>query len=304
MKTLLISGGGSWGAWGGGFVSTLENDWDLVVGTSTGALLAPMVALGEYDILKKAYTQITPKSIFKTSPFKKNGKIHLLKALWRIISKKLSLGNTQPLLKTIQSFYTADIHKKLQDSQKQVVVTVFNATIGKVEFKALNSCSLLEAQMYLYASGAVPLLMDVVHFNGQQYVDGGVTDNIPFEYLTINNLLKDLERVDVIIHGIMNKPRGFKLESFSDMIMFLINAQRQEITDSDVSTVHEVSKHCDVNLYYLPYALEADFYIFDQKLMQKWWQLGESGQCEANTIKKNRQLKTILKQLKTSSMEG
>ena len=50
-KALVISGGGSKGAWAGGAIQYLlegkEKDYDLYVGTSTGSLLYPLSSIRE-----------------------------------------------------------------------------------------------------------------------------------------------------------------------------------------------------------------------------------------------------------------
>jgi predicted patatin/cPLA2 family phospholipase len=49
MKALVVSGGGSKGAFGGGVAQYLieeeKRDYDLLIGTSTGSLLVPFLAL-------------------------------------------------------------------------------------------------------------------------------------------------------------------------------------------------------------------------------------------------------------------
>jgi len=98
-RALVLSGGGAKGAWSGGvieyLVKELEVEWDIVVGTSTGSLLAPLSSIGEVDRLKDAYTTVTNKSIFNIEPFNKKGKIRLRNALWRVLNKKTSLGRSK-----------------------------------------------------------------------------------------------------------------------------------------------------------------------------------------------------------------
>ena len=52
-KAAVISGGGSWGAYGGGTLARLNADYDTIVGVSTGSLLAPLAALREWEVLKQ-----------------------------------------------------------------------------------------------------------------------------------------------------------------------------------------------------------------------------------------------------------
>ena len=86
---LAISGGGSWGAWGGGTIQGLieckGKDYDIVVGASTGSLLSPLSAMGELDRLREVYTSVTQKDIFNVNPFNKKGEINIWNVLWRVV---------------------------------------------------------------------------------------------------------------------------------------------------------------------------------------------------------------------------
>ena len=86
MKALIISGGGSKGAFAGGIAEYLINDccnqYDLFVGSSTGSLLLPHLALGKIKKIKKIYTSVTQQDIFSISPFK-------IKKMKRVMIPKL-----------------------------------------------------------------------------------------------------------------------------------------------------------------------------------------------------------------------
>ena len=62
-KALVISGGGAKGAFGGGvaeyLVNKLGKDYDYYVGSSTGNLLLGLIATGDFETLKEAYTSVT-----------------------------------------------------------------------------------------------------------------------------------------------------------------------------------------------------------------------------------------------------
>ena len=81
MRALVISGGGSKGAFAGGvaeyLIEKMDNDYDIYIGTSTGSLLITHLALGKTKILKKLFTQVTQEKIFDNCPFriKKKGQV-------------------------------------------------------------------------------------------------------------------------------------------------------------------------------------------------------------------------------------
>ena len=61
-RALVISGGGSKGAFAVGILKRLFNeypnlDFDILVGTSTGSLMVPYVSIGEMKLLEKLYTE-------------------------------------------------------------------------------------------------------------------------------------------------------------------------------------------------------------------------------------------------------
>ena len=58
-RLLVISGGGSRGAWGAGFAKKLTQDFGVYkvgFGTSTGSLMLPLIITNHFDKLKEAYT--------------------------------------------------------------------------------------------------------------------------------------------------------------------------------------------------------------------------------------------------------
>ena len=73
MRALVISGGGSKGAFAGGvaeyLIDKMNNDYDIYIGTSTGSLLVTHLALKKTQILKNLFTQVTQEKIFDNSPF-------------------------------------------------------------------------------------------------------------------------------------------------------------------------------------------------------------------------------------------
>ena len=73
-KALVISGGGSKGAFAGGVAEYLlkekKNTYDIFLGTSTGSLMVSHLALGEIDALKTIYTGVNQLSVFNINPFK------------------------------------------------------------------------------------------------------------------------------------------------------------------------------------------------------------------------------------------
>ena len=73
MRALVISGGGSKGAYAGGVAQYLmreeERHYDMFLGTSTGSLLIPHLAVNDIDKLYDIFTNVQQHDIFSVSPF-------------------------------------------------------------------------------------------------------------------------------------------------------------------------------------------------------------------------------------------
>ena len=116
MRALVISGGGSKGAWAGGLIEYLtqhhEMSWDILIGSSTGSLLVPLIATNEWEPLKLAYTTTTQNEVFSNCPFRYRKEKDGFKATfnhWRIIlqfiQRRKTLGESRSLKKLIHSFH-------------------------------------------------------------------------------------------------------------------------------------------------------------------------------------------------------
>ena len=71
MKALVISGGGSKGAFAGGvaeyLVKVCKYQYDIFIGSSTGSLLVPLLSIGEIEKLKKIFTTVTQDEFLITA---------------------------------------------------------------------------------------------------------------------------------------------------------------------------------------------------------------------------------------------
>lgn len=79
---------------------------------------------------------------------------------------------------------------------------VSNCNSGKAEFFRLNKLDKQDFSTLLMASGSLPLIAPIVSYKGENYLDGGLADSIPFEHA----LNQGAERVVVIL----TRPRGYE----------------------------------------------------------------------------------------------
>src|SRR5690606_41739445 len=98
MRALVISGGGSKGAFAGGVAQYLieeeKREYDMYLGTSTGSLLIPLLANNRIEKAYEMYTNVTQRKIFSNNPFivRKRGvkeyvAINYMNVLWQQIGR-------------------------------------------------------------------------------------------------------------------------------------------------------------------------------------------------------------------------
>ena len=151
-KALVISGGGSKGAFGGGVAQYLmkneQKDYDIFIGTSTGSLMVSHLALGQLDSLKKIYTNVNQKTIFSNNPFKikkvageKVVSIRHLNTLWNFLNGRKTFGESKNLRSLIKNNITEEMYHEIRANNKEVVVTVANLTKNQIEYKSIKDCN-------------------------------------------------------------------------------------------------------------------------------------------------------------------
>ena len=156
-RIAVLSGGGAYGAWGAGLSERLYHirlnnrkasadpaaclncgDYKIVIGTSTGSLMAPLVLVNRYPDLRQAYTSVTQKQIFNVNPFKENGELRGgLFLAWRFLFSR-TLGESEPLRDLVRKFYTQQIHDEIKSSGKELIVTVSNMSDGEAYYMSSN----------------------------------------------------------------------------------------------------------------------------------------------------------------------
>ena len=282
MKAIVYSGGGSKGAYSGGVTEHLINDdnkdYDLYVGTSTGALLLPFVAFRDIERLKEAYTEINQKDIWKVNPFKVDKKgevsINTLNVLFNMgIRGKKSFGDASNLKKLIDKFLTEDIYNSIYKLGKNMVVCVTNSTTGEVEYKSSRTESYKDYKEWMLASATVPPFMEYVTKNGYQYSDGGMKDPIPIQHAI------DLGATEVDVIILRKNGNNLKPSYIGNIFQSIVRTTEimlDEVGTSDIAIGKLLADERDVklNIFFTPEILTDNPLIFNRKEMRKWWDLG------------------------------
>ena len=205
MKALVISGGGSKGAYAGGVAQYLieedGRDYDIFLGTSTGSLLVPHLAAGRIDKLYEVYTNVSQNDIFSINPFviRKKGKrefvsIDFLNTLWQFIRMKRTFGESKSLRKLIRKKFTEEEYGLIRATKDDLVITVSNLSKNSVEYKSIKECSYDEFCDWIWISCNYIPFMSLVKKNGYEYGDGGLGCIVPIR----EAILRGANEVDAI----------------------------------------------------------------------------------------------------------
>jgi predicted patatin/cPLA2 family phospholipase len=283
-KALVISGGGSKGAFAGGVCQYLMNKehkkYDLFIGTSTGSLMVSHLALGKLDDLKKLYTTVTQKTIFSNNPFKikkisgeKVVSIRHLNTLWNFLNGRKTFGESKNLRHLIKRNVTREMYHQIKADQKDVVVTVSNLTTNQIEYKSINECTYDDFCDWIWGSCNYVPFMSLLEKNNCQYADGGFGSLVPIR----EAILRGATEIDAIIleTEVTQFNRLAAKNPFSllfDVFDFMLtNVERHNIT---IGKLAANNKGVKLNLYYTPTILTTNSLVFDQILMAKWWESG------------------------------
>lgn len=285
MRALVISGGGSKGAFAGGIADYLirekGNKYDLFVGASTGSLLSPMLASNNIDKAKKVYTTISTDDIFSLNPYKlvtKKGVEYIRMNHWNIIRsfwrKNKTFGSSKKLRKTIAKHFTEEDYNWIKNNNKQVIATVSNLSLQTIEYKTTKLETYKDFCDWTWASANFLPFMSLVRKNYMEYGDGGFGNNVPVQ-AAIDAGAKE---IDVIIldpiETLTNKmpsANAFDLTlKVFDFLMTQNNKNKLELTD-----LRPRNKEVKINRYITPVLLTENSLVFNKKQMKKWWEDGK-----------------------------
>ncbi|WP_044210563.1 patatin family protein [Flammeovirga sp. OC4] len=195
---LVLEGGGSRGMFTAGILESflMHNiNFDSVFGISAGALYGASFASKQLERNKKlnAYNEDERYGGFK----------HLL-LNGSYISWDFIMGDIAHRLLP----YDYDTLRTSPDFH----VGVSNCNTGKAEFFVINKLDKPDIVSILTASGSLPFVSPIVKYKGEEYLDGGLTNSIPYDVAFENGANK--------IVVVLTRPEGYvksdmKFTSFS-----------------------------------------------------------------------------------------
>jgi len=284
MKALVISGGGSKGAFAGGVAEYLikecGGDYDIYVGSSTGSLLVSHLALGKIDEIKNIFTNCKQNDIFSMNPFiirRKDGETHIkinhLHVLWTFLRRKKTFGESKNLRKLIKKTLSLEDYKELKRINKEVIVTVSNLTTFKKELKSNLKNDYRDFIDWIWASANYVPFMSLMIKNGFEYADGGFSAHTPIQ----TAIDKGATAIDVIVlePEELHKNSSPSTNAFSTS-MKVFSHMIDQIYHDDISigklkgNIHDVQ----LRFFHMPRVITETPLVFDPVEMKGWWKEG------------------------------
>jgi len=284
MRALVISGGGSKGAFAGGVAQFLiqeaKHEYDLFVGTSTGSLLISHLALNKLDKIKDIYSSVNQKSIFNNCPFlirKKHGVEVIAINHWNVfknfIRGKKTFGESENLRKLIRKSITVEEFNDLKQGKTDVVVTVSNLSLNQVEYKSISDCTYEEFCDWVWISSNYTPFMSLAKRNGCEYADGGLGSSVPIE----EAVKRGATEVDVVVlHTEVNYLNRMPARNPFELMTTIFSFMLDRIENQNIRMGKLVANQRDaiINFYYTPTVLTTNSLIFNKERMILWWKRG------------------------------
>lgn len=185
-KALVLGGGGTKGSYQAGCIKALNElniHFDIVVGTSIGALHALIYACNESHILDELWHSITIDDVIK-------GPINLPDSIDDIFSdigeittffKKFITNkgvNIEPLKNLLNRLYDPN---KLEDSNIEFGFTTVLYPQLKPLYITSDQMTPYNSLSYALASASCFPIFPIHYINKQGFIDGGYYDNLPIE---------------------------------------------------------------------------------------------------------------------------
>ena len=283
MRALVISGGGSKGAFAGGvceyLIEEAKHEYDIFIGTSTGSLLISHLALGEIEKLKNIFTNVTQNTIFN-SPFiirKSNG----IESIWmnhinilkNFIRGRKTFGESKNLRKSLSKVLNHADFKRLLELNKEIIVSVSNLTMNRMEFKSIHENDYEDFLDWIWISCNYVPFMSLVKKNNYEYADGGFGLVLALE----EAVKRGATHVDAIvletkgqqINRLSSRNPFDLLETIFDFMSNIILRQNIKIGELTART-----NDATVTYFHTPKVLTTNSLVFNKLKMKKWWKEG------------------------------
>ena len=230
---IVLSGGGAKGAFQVGVLDALitarKVNFDIAVGTSTGAIQAAAVAQHDIAKLIDFWTSIKgPDDIYR-----KRGGTFL-----NIITGQPSMYSVEPLRKLLKK--TVDT-QKIRATGKKLRIGVVNLTTGELRIVAENADNIAD---WVYASCAMPFVFPPQDSrdslgHDEQWVDGGARDVTPLD-AALNERPRAILVVRASAPAAMKA--GKKYKSLVSIGLRAVDILQNEVSTNDLKNVNLINQ--------------------------------------------------------------
>lgn len=205
MKAVVLSGGGSKGAYQIGVWKALRKlkiDYNIVTGTSVGALNGALMVQNEYRKSVHLWKKINMKALFGDHIHTPKNNKEALKIYGNNFLKNrgMDVSKLQSLLMhsiNYDKFYQSDINFGL------VTINISSKKVIQLEKSKIPKDRLGD---YLIASASCYPAFQLKEIDGSKFIDGGIFDNLPIN-LAIELGADEIIAVDLAAPGIKQKPK-------------------------------------------------------------------------------------------------
>lgn len=205
MKALVLSGGGSKGSYQIGVWKALKKlhiKFDIVTGTSVGALNGALITQKSYFRAIKLWKKINLKLLFGENAIDSTNDLKVM-----TMYGKEFLKNGGMEVKKLENLIEKEIrYKKLMKSKINYGLVTFNLTTKKPVQITKKEIPKHLIGDYLIASASCYPAFKQKNIEGERYIDGGFFDNLPIN-LAIEMGADEIVAVDLSAPGFNKTPR-------------------------------------------------------------------------------------------------
>ena len=248
---------------------------DVMTGVSSGWIVVLCIALEKLSILQAFALALRLDQIFGFVPVKEDGNFRKL-ALIRLMIKG-SAGDSKGIEKSIRAFITEQEWEKFKaTSSTRLFAGVTNYTRNNfklVEASKLNYEDMIQISV---ASATIPIYCDPIKIDNDLYVDGGVYEHNPADYL-VSKLYKEGCTIEKLVSvysrpkeksiipdwGYNGKSAGRNLSKLTESMMDSISRKNEE-AERRLALIYGF----ELYIYYSPSILKGVYDVNPQGLIE------------------------------------
>lgn len=181
MKAVVLSGGGSKGSYQIGVWKALRKlhiKYDIVTGTSVGALNGALMVQNSFKKACKLWKKIDMKLLFCDAATESRKKVDILN-MYRVNFFKHGGMDVENLQNLIKSLIKQDVFYQSRINYGLVTVNLSGKKAMQLEKKNIPKDKLAD---YLMASASCYPAFQKKDIDGKKYIDGGLFDNLPINF--------------------------------------------------------------------------------------------------------------------------